>query len=293
MENDDVLIEYILGGLSEAERERLEEQYFIHDETWEKLRAVENDLIDSYVRGELPPHRREQFEKYFLALPGRRQRLEFARTLIDPVLRETAAEEVGKQGKRPEQSLWNWRWAATAAGLILAATVTLLVIQNIGLRRQLSELRSDEIGLQNQVQALSRQIANAQQSHNSGTDATNLFSSKLPTVSLMLMPGLLRNGNNVQEQILPVPSAPSEVLLFLSLQSDEYSKYDVVLRTAEGKEIRRLEGLTSQILKDDKVVALRLSAQLFVPGDYIATLFGKTAKGKAQTIDAYTFSVRR
>lgn len=293
MENNDVLIEYILGGLSEVERERIEEQYFVNNEIWEKLRAVEDDLIDCYVRGELPPQQREQFEKYFLASPNKRRRVEFARTLMNPAARESVAEEA--QGWWKSQSLFwrNWRpsvrLAVTAAGLALAVTAAFFLIQNVGLRRELRQSRSKEIELRNEIQTLQQPARGL-----SGIEA-ELLPSQVPKVSMLLTPGLLRNGKNgPQNHILPVPAVPFEVVLLLSLESDEYPQYDVVLRTAEGREIRRLEGLMSQPLRHgDRVVAIHLPGQLFPRGDYIATLSGRSAKGKSQIIDSYTFSVAR
>lgn len=47
------------------------------------MRAVENDLIDEYVRGQLSSNERAKFEEMFLANPTRAQRIDFARTLAD------------------------------------------------------------------------------------------------------------------------------------------------------------------------------------------------------------------
>ncbi len=51
--NDQVLIRYLLGSLSEEEAERLDELGIADDAFAWRLRAVENDLVDGYVRGEL------------------------------------------------------------------------------------------------------------------------------------------------------------------------------------------------------------------------------------------------
>jgi hypothetical protein len=305
LEHRDVLTQYILGGLSETERERVEEEYFVNEEAWEKLRAIESDLIDSYARGELPPGQREQFEKYFLASPDKRRRVEFARTFMNPESRGTAAKELEQSPKplgSPRPAFLGLRPAmrlvATAAALALVVSSALVLTQDVSLRRELRQARADEIGLHNEIQSLQQKLAAAHETGPSGTNAAALF-SPAPTVSILLTAGLLRNGkNNAQEHLLPIPatptSTPTEVLLLLLLESDEYPGYDVILRTAEGREVRRLEGLTTQLLpQGDKVVAIRLPAQLLPRGDYIATLSGKTASGKLQTVDSYSFSVLR
>ncbi len=299
LENNDVFVRYILGDLSEAERERVEEEYFVNNETWQKLGAVESDLIDSYVRGELLLDQREQFEKYFLASPKKRERVEFARALLNPAAREAAAEEPGGSWKSLGSMWAAWRPAiritVTVGGMALVIAAGVLTIYDLRLRGELSAMRSNETELRYKIQTLQQQVASAQQINGgSGTETTDLFSSETPTVSMLLTPGLLRNGENgSQSHILPIPSVPSAVVLLLSLETDDYPQYDVLLRTAEGKEIRHLEGLVSQPIHGGRVVAVHLPTQLFPRGDYVATLAGKSAQGKLQIVESYSFSVDR
>jgi len=82
-----VLIQYLLGELPLAERERIERAYFVNQEVWEALAETENDLIESYLYGRLSQREREQFENYFLVSRQKRWRValvevlkEFART---------------------------------------------------------------------------------------------------------------------------------------------------------------------------------------------------------------------
>ena len=77
-----VLRRYLLGELSEAELDRVEERLFAaaDRDSEEQLSPAEDELIDSYVRGELSASEREHFESWFLTSPRRRERLELART---------------------------------------------------------------------------------------------------------------------------------------------------------------------------------------------------------------------
>ena len=50
---DDELVRYLLGQLSDEDTERLDEASIVDDEVAARLRIVETDLIDSYVRGKL------------------------------------------------------------------------------------------------------------------------------------------------------------------------------------------------------------------------------------------------
>jgi anti-sigma factor RsiW len=76
---------YLLGELTEEEQSRLEEEYFADPAFFQEVRARRDDLIDAYLRGELSPDERARFETYFMATPRRRERVEFARTLVKTV----------------------------------------------------------------------------------------------------------------------------------------------------------------------------------------------------------------
>lgn len=89
--NDKALIRYLLGDASDEEKIRLEEEFFGDDTFFEQLLAVEDDLIDAYVQGELSASDRERFERSFLTTPRRRERVEFARALRGFVAEAPAA----------------------------------------------------------------------------------------------------------------------------------------------------------------------------------------------------------
>jgi|SRR5215213_1915310 len=97
-DNDQLVIRYLLGEASRQEHTQIEEQFFADDKFFEHLLAVEEELIDCYVRGKLPPHDREQFEKHFLASPERRRRVELAKHLMRCVSEPHFDEENEKGG---------------------------------------------------------------------------------------------------------------------------------------------------------------------------------------------------
>src|SRR5258708_22304820 len=79
---DDALIKYLLGELPDQERDRVEDKYFADDAFHERLLILEEELTDSYVRGELSPEQRKHFEQWFLRSPERLERLEFSRAVV-------------------------------------------------------------------------------------------------------------------------------------------------------------------------------------------------------------------
>ena len=65
--NEERIVQYLLGELSEQERTELEDRAFEDRKVLEEILAVEQDLIDDYVSGDIPEERRADFQKHFLA----------------------------------------------------------------------------------------------------------------------------------------------------------------------------------------------------------------------------------
>ena len=80
--DDQLLIRYLLGSLEEDKAERLDELSVADDDFAWRLKAVENDMVDSYVRGDLSGETLARFESFYVSTPRRRERVEFARALL-------------------------------------------------------------------------------------------------------------------------------------------------------------------------------------------------------------------
>lgn len=72
---------YLLGMLAEPERDLFEARLLSDRAAYEQVLAGEEELIDEYVGGELPPTDRRAFEARLLTLDRVRERVGFARTL--------------------------------------------------------------------------------------------------------------------------------------------------------------------------------------------------------------------
>ena len=81
LHKDELIARYLLGDLTEKQQIEIEDRAFREQEYRQNITAVENDLIDEYVRRELPETQRRQFEHLFLTSADRRRRIDFARAL--------------------------------------------------------------------------------------------------------------------------------------------------------------------------------------------------------------------
>ena len=86
-----LLTDYLLGKLSEDEMSSIEDAFFADDDLYDQLEASKRDLIDRYVRGELNASDRESFKRRFLSLPGRQEKVKFARVLNAHILTQKAS----------------------------------------------------------------------------------------------------------------------------------------------------------------------------------------------------------
>src|ERR1700744_5702255 len=91
---DAMLIRYLLGALPVDEAEPIEEASIVDEDLATRLNAMEFDLVDSYVRGELEGSNLTKFQSWYLSSPLRVQKVEAAKAMMliaDPVKEDTAA----------------------------------------------------------------------------------------------------------------------------------------------------------------------------------------------------------
>jgi hypothetical protein len=73
--------QYLLGNVREAELTELEERLLSDDNFYEELLIVEDELIDQYLLGALSEPERNGFVSHFLITDERQEKLRFSKTL--------------------------------------------------------------------------------------------------------------------------------------------------------------------------------------------------------------------
>src|ERR1700741_3194793 len=122
--------QYLLGQLSDPAREQFEQLLLTQDEAFAQLLAVEDELVDEYLHGGLEADEAEMFTKHFLNSPEREQKLRFAKAFkryaAAHVSEQIQAEPTWRSASRltwwPLFSASPWRAVAVAAVILLAAT---------------------------------------------------------------------------------------------------------------------------------------------------------------------------
>jgi hypothetical protein len=298
---------YLLGDLPQEERARLEDGYSTDADMFEEMLATENDLIDSYVRGELTEVERRQFEAEFLQSPQRQEKVEFARTL-----NQVSAERmqtVSARGTSHWQELWAAfsvrhsvqplvsRMAMVAVALVVVAGGTWLLVLNARLRIDLQQARAGQSELLREQGTLRQHITELEgslkeQSHQDqqGVEVAQLNAPA--EVRLSLTPGIARTVGEAQSTLVLPPTA-ARVRLQLMLERDDYANYLAVVRTAEGKEVSR-QRLKSQGSGNQRTVVVVLPAGRLRAGDYVVTLLGSSGtSGAEEEAEVYSFRIVR
>lgn len=90
---------YILGTLSERERELVEEEYIGNAEAQAELMATCDDTIDDYLQGQLSDVERQRLEQRANRLPILRRKLRESRSLLQAIDDSKTKKLTRKQGR--------------------------------------------------------------------------------------------------------------------------------------------------------------------------------------------------
>jgi hypothetical protein len=121
MADNDPIKEYILGTMTADAQLRFEDKYFADADRFDLLEAAENDLVDSYVRGELSAVERQQFELHYLNSRRRQVDLPFALALA-----EIAAVPERDPGVPHSSPRFSWRTSPQMSLLALGLVGALI-----------------------------------------------------------------------------------------------------------------------------------------------------------------------
>ena len=126
--------EYLLGKLTAAEQEKIEERLLLDDDLFDEFEVSKDELVEEYCAGELGQAERKWFEEHFLASEEGRQRRAFTAAmdcLRQPVPIKQPEPEPNLHDEPPRTLLERLsdffktqRWAvATVAAVIVLAVM--------------------------------------------------------------------------------------------------------------------------------------------------------------------------
>ena len=325
--SEKLIAQYLLGELPEEQEIEIEDRAFSEPEFMASITAVENDLIDDYVREEMPATNRSQFEARFLNSESRRKRIEFARALT-LLLAETRVTERDTRTVSGRRASWGDALAEffqrlNPAGRIALATAALLVIvggawlitQTLTLRSQLNRLQAQQNAQQNDRQSLEQQVeserrrneelavqlnqekqqrAQSDESLRRLSETVNQPSDSPRSIiaTLTLLPGISR-GATIQPKLILPPNANVARLQIGIEPEEDYKSFGVELRTAGGRPVWMRDSLTARSSRGGRSIRLTLPASALLPGEYELRLKGVREVGPPEDVGFYYFQVMK
>lgn len=318
-----LLIRYLLGGLNEGERDRVEERYQADDEFYLRLRVSEEELIDSYAAGELSRSERQSFEAAYLTQPSRRRRVEVQKELLNLIARESAPP--ARRLRSFMASLWRTlpgrkaRLQYSFAGLLLLGVfcglLCWLLIDRARLRGELEQARSQWRQKEDEYQrqlAASRQTPPAAPPHALADerlpgdrdeqappqrvrdDAKTARRSASPVVAFALLRGALRTtAPNARPQgSLVIPRRAVLVRLTVGLEQNAYQGYTASVQKVGSREVWHLPVRKGRQGSTSERAAFDVPASELVSGDYIVKITGAAPSGEEEILALQQFTVR-
>jgi hypothetical protein len=307
--------QYLLGELSEKEQVEIEDRAFEDQSVLEQILAVEQDLIDDYVSGDIPEENLHRFQNHFLASAERKKKVTFAKTLAT-VVNENPAPVIDVAAAPSWQAKLTAfftrpviAYSFAAASLVLFIVGSWLVVDRIRLGSQIAQFRAIQESQTAQNHQLEKDLVderlrNQELMANRGATPLQTPTPKLqpenppqpttPTspvvVALSLLPGISRGGNSLPQ--LAIAKDVNLVRLQIGIDPKEnYRRYRVELRTENGRQVSAQGNLSARGGSRGMSIPLNVPASVLGNGRYELTLKGITESGTTEDVGFYYFDV--
>jgi len=289
MTTESQLVDYLLGRLRDPEAERLDEASLVDDAIASRLRAVENDLVDAYVRGTLRGETLARFEGHYLSSPVRRDNVAFARRFARAIDRASVATPAPAApfvfAHRTMRKL------SMAAAIVVAACSVALLREaarpggGAAAGRPLSSVGAEGADIPRQTDL--RAVRDA------APDGRRLPAARIEppaspaaaAVALVLLPQTRAVG---PVPALRVPLQTGRVTFELRLEGGERGTYVVALRDPS---VNRLVWRTRATSTAGGALTVVVPASILRAQHYSLDLFADGAASDADVLGSYVFEI--
>jgi hypothetical protein len=240
---------FLLGNMTEEERDRIEERFIVDHESYEALCGIEDELILAHLRRELPEHMEEQFRMVILSSPVRRRRVDDMRALV------AAAEAVANP--------W-WQWSPSRVVLVGAAASAVLVL-TVGLT----------VHRERPPESAASQAESALAQTGPRTPVTK--------ATLFLMPDVRLAGEK-PANVLRITSGIQEVELRMIVPADPGSRIIAELHRSDGAGVPIVGAPVTRVTPQGLNMTWVIPVSAVPPGQYDLTLNATTAARSSENV---------
>jgi hypothetical protein len=314
--NDAVLLRYLLGALPVDEAEPIEEASIVNEDLAARVNAMECDLVDSYVRGELEGQNLTKFQSWYLSSPLRVQKVEAAKAIIliadtvedvpvsvvpgakpAPDAKRSSAASIAptlSYGGHPGAAQpGRWRlgifrtWPMlgfAAAVLILIIAVGFLTSRNKRLRNEVAETKKETTELTAKLNE-EHAAANADGQKAGTPDSLAHGLDNVSTVT-MFLPSPTRGASTVPTVNIPVGTGL--VVLSLGLGSNDENSYRAQLMDPATQKVLWHSGIVRPG-SDGTYVSVTVPVPVLRSKMYLLQLMHDGGKGGSELLASYPF----
>lgn len=281
--DDAVLNGYLLGTIPEEERERLDRLSITEEGLAWRIRALEDDLVDAYVRGELSEEQAPRFRETYLSSPVRRRKVAIAEALLarearSPATTTPARTMIGR----------HWRaWAVAAAIAVAVPAAYLFVVPRV----EEKSLVVQSAPTPQPAPAVTKTVQPAPdvaQAPAAPSVAAPAGPRAISSVSFLLA-APTRAVGAIEE--LRIASDVDRVALRLELEFDDFERYRGELRDLQsGAVVWRGDGVTMR-KNAESTIAFELPRVELDTRRYAMELYGINSGAPKELIASYPFRV--
>jgi hypothetical protein len=250
-QSENLIRRYLLGELAEANQAALEQELLIDWGKFDRVWAAENELVDSYVRGEMSRADRKRFEGHYLASPLHRERVAIAESFLTSI--DQAVGETIEVSEKKPLVLWPRRLPLRSSILVfgpvfsMALVMALLLtfsmvwsyIERVRLTGQIANVQKEaeaeraflkqrECELASRNQEFEKQIADlSRRSEQLKEELEHLRQRRqaaAPTIlSFLLAPAPVRGEKAIPQSMIPLLTGKAHLLM--ELDHNDYANY--------------------------------------------------------------------
>lgn len=316
---EELMIQYLLGTLSETQQSQIEQAFFANNEFFEQLLSVEDALMDRYLLDKLSPDNRKAFEEFLRASPRQWQDLEMARDLIETVSKSDLSKSKGRllpDSQSRARSPWAMRarrqprsqpFSVLWLFALLAVSVSLLVWDLHILRQKMhaeaglreakeinSEMQQQNLEERERSERIARELedekARSKQIEQLIAQAQN--PSQAATADIELSADVIsRNSGSLK--VIDIRPNVEKVQIHLGLNENVgYKEYSASIKSFDGREVWKSSLLGANQIRRGRLL-LAVPGNVFLKDDYTVTLRGiSEGRGPVEIAD-YSFRVNR
>jgi hypothetical protein len=272
---DAQLREFLLGGLDDDARQRIEGLFLTDPQTKENVLVSEQDLIEEYLEDSLSKEDKERFVSRYAQTAEQRRKLRITQSIRDWAVTEPETY----QATAATVSVWNRFWTQLRFKPVLAVPIAVTIV--IAIVLAIVWLNSQRE--QRKHLAIEQELAQL-------NSPASLREVPPEMISQELKPGAVR-GLEQETQVSPSSDIHLVQLILPWILKERYPTYEAEVRRLRDGEAFRIPNL--QPASNEKpVIRVRLPTYILSPGQYQINLKGIANDGAQSPAEEYSFTVR-